>query len=64
MEIPGPHYTPTVECEFMAGRHKEIYVKSYPYRSLTGLETTGLDQCFSNFSVHTNHPGTLLKFRF
>lgn len=64
MEIPGPHCTLKGECEFMAMRHKEIYVKSYPYHSLPGLETTGLDQCFSNFSVHTNHPGTLLKFRF
>lgn len=64
METPEFHYTPTEECEFMAVRHKEVYVKSYPYHSLPDLETTGLDRCFSKFSVHTNHPGTLLKFRF
>lgn len=64
MEIPGPHYIPTEECEFMAVRYREIHAKSYPYYSLPGLETTGLDQCFLNFSVQTSHSGTLLKFRF
>lgn len=64
MEISVPHYRPTEEFEFMEIKHKEMHVESYQCHSLLGLETMGLDQCFSNFSVHTNHLRTLTNFRF